>query len=181
MGRPKKTDRHDDFDDTELDAAPRDGARDEPLDDFENPMFADTPESPFHVPREEWPDGLAMRWISIEVTGAPDNRNWSIKTSAHWTPVIRGKYPKIDSRFPTTPMPGSTAMEGGAIIFGGLCLCERDIRYNIRDKKAQEKATQDAGRTIEGYVEGGNANFPRFNQSKPVEFERGVRQAQFKE
>ncbi len=180
MARNKKTERVEDFGLEDEDVSDhREPAREDDNENFENAMFADAPESPFHVPREEWPDGLAMRWISIEVTGAPDNRNWSVKTSAHWTPVIRGKYPKIDARFPTTPMPGFSADVGGAIIFGGLCLCERDIRYNIRDKKLQQKATQDQGKTIDTYVEGGNANFPRFNQSGPSQFERG--KAQFKE
>lgn len=180
MGRTKKTDRHDDFA-ADLEREEREGAREETRDQFENEMFTDAPESPFHVPRSEWPDGIAMRWISIEVTGAPDNRNWSMKTAAHWTPVIRGKYPSIDARFPTTPMPGTMAPEGGAITFGGLCLCERDIRYNKRDEKLQQKATQDQANTIDSYVEGGNSNFKRVNLTKPVEYERGVRLPQFKE
>lgn len=179
MGRPRKTDRHDDDFDDRDDRRER-GARidDDREDDL--PMFSDSIESPFHIPKSEWPDGLAFRWISTEVTGAPDNRNWSIKTAAHWVPVPRGKYPHIDKRFPSIPMPGGGG-ETGVISFGGLCLCERDIRLNKRDERAQQKATQDAGRTVESYVEGGNSNFPRVNMSKPVEYERGVRPAQFKE
>lgn len=178
MGRPRKTDRHDDTD-SDFDYETREtGAESEREDD--NPMFADAAESGLFIPQSEWPDGLALRWISIEVTGAPDNKNWSVKTSSgKWTPVARGKYPQIDKRFPFTPMPGGAQESGGAIVFGGLCLCERDIRYNIRDRKQQHKATQDAGKTIETYVEGQNANFPRFNQSGPTEFQRG--RAQFKE
>lgn len=180
MGRPRRTDRHDDTDQHD-DRAENMKDREPDREDFENEMFADAVESPFHVPREEWPEGMIFRWISIEVTGAPDNRNWSLKTSARWTPVMRGKYPKIDRRFPTVAMPGFGERSDGAIIFGGLCLCERDIRLSIRDKKMQEKATQEAGRTVENYVEGGNSNFPRFNQSSNVQYERGVRQPQFKE
>lgn len=182
MGRPRKTDRHDDFDAPENETTGREGPRD-PIQDFENPMFADELQSPFHIPQSEWPDGHSMRWISIEVTGAPDSRNWSIKTAAKWTPVPRGKYPKIDARLPSIPMPGSRDGDGteSFIMFGGLCLCERDRKLSQREKVMQERATQEAGRTIESYVEGGNANFPRFNQSQPVQFERGVRQPQFKE
>ena len=177
MGRPRKTDRHDDFEPPSEEAD-----RDEDRDQFENPMFSDSVESPFHVAREDWPPNTAMRWISIEVTGSPDNRNWSLKTAAHWVPVRRGKYPHIDKKLPHVPMPGiGSGGDGELIVFGGLCLCERDIRYNQRDAKMQERATQEAGRTVETYVEGGNSNFPRFNQSQPVQFERGVRPAQFKE
>lgn len=174
MGRPRKTERVD-----EIETAASD--RDEPRSNFDNEMFIDEVTSPFHVPRDEWGNGNIMRWISVEVTGAPDNRNWSLKTAAHWVPVQRGKYPNIDKRFPATPMPGYEERMGGSIIFGGLCLCERDIRYTERDKKMQEKATQEAGRTIETYVEGGNANFPRFNQSQAVQIERAGRPVQFKE
>lgn len=179
MGRPRRTDRYDD-----TAAADRDERDREPeKDDFENEMFADDASSPLHIPVSLWPDGRALRWISIEVTGAPDNRNWSIKSAAHWSPVVRGKYPKIDAMIPHVAMPG--VGDTGAslnIIFGGLCLCERDIRYTMRDKKNQEKATQDAGRTIESYVEGGNSSIPRRDfGSSPVQYERGVRPAQFKE
>lgn len=180
MGRPRKTDRHDDFDEPENEAAAREAPRDD-APTFETEMFTDDVQSPLHIPRSDWPDGLAMRWISVEVAGAQDNKNWSMKTAAHWTPVARGKYPHIDKRFPTTPMPGTQPTDGGAIVFGGLCLCERDARYNTRDRKAQEKATQDSMKTIETYVEGGNSMVPRFNQSSPIQHERGVRRAQFKE
>lgn len=176
MGRPKRTDRIEDFEEKVTD-----NDRDAERENFENPMFADSVESPFHVPRSEWGEGNVMRWISVEVTGAPDNRNWSLKTAAHWVPVPRGKYPNIDKRFPTTPMPGYEDRMGGSIVFGGLCLCERDMRYTERDKKQQEKATQEAGRTIETYVEGGNSNFPRFNQSQPAQVERMARPVQFKD
>lgn len=178
MGRPRKTELRDDQTEREIsDRDDRDGERN----DFENEMFVDAIESPFHIPRDEWPDGLAFRWLSYEVTGAPDNRNWSIKTSAGWQPVRRGKYPKIDRRFPSIDMPGRGDTTGGVITFGSLCLAERDIRLSIRDKKRQEHDTANQGRTIETYVEGGNANFPRFNQSSQVQYERGVRPAAFKE
>ena len=89
--------------------------------------------------------------------------------------------PKIDDKFPVIAMPGGGAAQEAAVVFGGLCLCQRDRRYGLRDKKQQQRATEDAGRTVESYVEGGNANFPRFNQSSGVQYERGVRPAQFKE
>ena len=181
MARPRKTDRISDIDDEN---DPRDSERESPRsankEDFEREFFADVAPSPFNIPREEWPDGKAIRWISIEVTGAPDNKNWSVKTAAHWEPVKRGKYPKIDARIPSVPMPGFNSALGLNIIYGGLCLCERDIRLTVRDKKRQEMETEQQGRTIESYVEGANATVPRFNQSSPVQFERG-RPAQFKE
>lgn len=180
MGRPSKTDRIDaDSDDNEREQ-PRESTKRAKKKDFENDMFSDEVVSPFNIPQEIWPDGMAIRWISIEVTGAPDNRNWSLKTAARWTPVARGKYPQIDARIPSVPMPGSNGETSGNIIYGGLCLCERDIRLSHREKRLQEKATDDASRTIETYVEGGNQTVPRFNQSSPVQFERG-RAAAFKE
>lgn len=182
MGRPRKTERHDDFDgDDDFREVPlREAIRDDDR-ELDNPMFNDAVESPLYIPKEDWPDGMALRWVSIEAGGAPDSRNWSMKSSAHWVPVARGKYPKLDDRFPSIAMPGQDHTTGGNIVFGGLCLCQRDIRYNIRDRKKQEAATIDAGRTIDSYVEGGNSTIPRFNQSSPVQYERGVRPAQFKE
>lgn len=178
MGRPRKTDRYDeDIEDVRADTDRDD--REPQRADFDNEMFADKVESPLNIPESLWPDGMALRWIAITVDAAPHNVNWSAKTAAGWTPVERGKYPKIDARFPTVPMPGQTATVGGAIVFGGLCLCMRDIRYNIRDRKKQQRDTIEAGKTIESYVEGGNSSVPRFNQSGPVQFERG--RAQFKE
>lgn len=180
MARPRKTDRVDIDDGIDDRDSDRESKRTDPRKDFENEMFADEVTSPFHIPREEWPDGLALRWISVEVRGAPDNRNWSVKTAAHWVPVARGKYPRVDARIPYVPLPGSDKVLSQNIIYGGLCLCERDIRYTRRDKRKQEKATEDAGRVIDTYVEGGNANVPRFNQSGPLQYERG-RPAEFKE
>lgn len=178
MPRPRKTDRVDiDVEDDSRD--PSRDARPSNRKQFENEMFPDEVTSPFHISRDLWPDGKAIRWISIEVTGAPDNRNWSLKTASHWTPIQRGKYPQIDERIPSVPMPGVSGGASVNIIYGGLCLCERDIRLTYRDKRAQEKATEDAQRTIESYVEGGSSAVPRFNQSSPVQFERG--RAQFKE
>lgn len=185
MGRPKRTDRHDDSDDEAQqlsDHAGRESARDETNETFEQPMFTDSAESPLYIPRDEWPEGLAFRWVRIEAGNAPDNTNWQKMTRVGWSPVARGKYKSLDRRFPVVPMP--TGGDGGNesfIIFGGLCLCERDIRLVIQDKKRQEKATQDAGRVVETYVEGGNSNFPRFNQSQAPQFERGVRPVQFKD
>lgn len=179
MGRNKRS-QADDF--SEFEEEPPRGARERDKDndrEEDREFFETDPTWAGHVPQEEWPDGMEMRWISIQVTGADDNKNWSVKTAAKWTPVERGKYPKIDARFPHVAMPGSGSGLSQSIIFGGLCLCERDRRYGLRDKRAQAKATEDAGRTIENYVEGGNANFPRFNQSQPAQFERG--KAQFKE
>lgn len=183
MGRPRKTDRIDEDFDDESRSAEAESPREKKRDTFETEMFADEITSPFHIPKEEWPDGMALRWISIEVTGAPDNRNWSLKTAAHWTPVTRGKYPKIDRRLPTVPMPGMGGNNSGSelLIFGGLCLCERDIRYNMRDMKKQADDTMAASRTIESYVEGGNPNMPRKDfGSSPVQYERGVARASFK-
>ncbi len=180
MGRPRNTARVD-----EIDTAPRDERdldREEDRDDFENQMFTENVESPFHVPNTEWGDGMIMRWISIEVTGSPDNKNWSLKTAAKWTPVPRGKYRKIDARFPTVPMPGMGDNYAGLIVYGGLCLCERDIRLSLHDKKRQEKDTRDAARTVETYIEGGNPNFPRKDfGSSPVQYERARGPVQFKE
>lgn len=177
MGRPRRTDRHDDFDAPEETATDREGGREETREPFEQPMFADSSESPLHIPKNEWPEGMALRWIRVEAGNAPDNANWSKMTRVGWSPVPRKAYEK---RFPTVPMPGVGDNSDGFILFGGLCLCQRPIELVERDRVRQERATQEAGRTIESYVEGGNSNFPRFNQSQEPKFERG-RPAQFKE
>lgn len=178
MGRPRKTDRHDEFDTDDSTTVARESATEEAREAFEKPVFADSMESPLHIPRDEWPDNMALRWIRIEAGNAPDNANWSKMTRVGWTPVPRKMYEK---RFPVVPMPGVGDNSDGFILFGGLCLCMRPLEMVLRDKANQERATAEAGRTIETYVEGGNANFPRFNQSQPVQFERGVRPAQFKD
>lgn len=177
MGRKPRSERHDDFEDTD---APddRDGGRDETRETFEQPMFADATESPLHIPRADWPPAMALRWIRVEAGNAPDNANWSKMTRVGWSPVPRKMY---ENRFPVVPMPGVGDTSDGFILFGGLCLCQRPIELVLRDKARQEKETQEAGRTIETYVEGGNSNFPRFNQSQPAQFERATRQAQFKD
>lgn len=177
MGRPRKTDRHDDFDPEQADAS--DSDRESDRETFEQPMFADAAESPLYIPQDEWPEGMALRWVRIEAGNAPDNTNWAKMARIGWSPVPRKLFAK---RFPATPMPGVAAAESDeVVIFGGLCLCQRPLHLVKRDKQRQEKATQEAGRTVETYVEGGNSNFPRFNQSSPVQFERGVRNVAFKE
>lgn len=176
MGRPRKTERHDEPTDG-ADSYERESARDESRENFEQPMFADSAESPLHIPRDEWPQDMALRWIRIEAGNAPDNTNWAKMARIGWSPVPRSMFGK---RFPSTPMPGMDATATDqVIVFGGLCLCQRPIHLVERDKKRQEQATAEAGRTIETYVEGGNSMVPRFNQSGPVQVERG--RAQFKE
>lgn len=176
MGRPRRTDRieiEDDRDERDMD-------RDQDRQPFEQTMFADASESPLYIPQDHWPEGHALRWIRIEAANAPDNANWSTKTRMGWTPVVRGKFPKLDERFPSVPMPGMEQSQNQAIIFGGLCLCMRDMRLEKRDKLRQQKETQEAQKTIETYVEGGTSAVPRFNESGPVKFEHG-RPVQFKE
>lgn len=174
MGRPRKTDRIDDVQDQQVDSRDREPERD----DFENEMFSDTLASPLYIPPDRWPQDQTLRWIRIEAGNAADNANWSKMTRLGWTPVKRSVYADL---FPTVPMPGQGDVTEGSIVFGGLCLCQRPTRLVMRDKAAQEKATREAGRTIESYVEGGTANAPRFNQSGPTEYQRSRGPAQFKE
>lgn len=177
MGRPRRTDRHDETDAEQPRSDARESSREPERDQYENPMFADAAESPLHIPESEWREGYAWRWIRVEAANMADNTNWAKMSRIGWSPVPRDL---VAARFPSTPMPGTTATSTEqVVIFGGLCLCERPSHLVERDKKRQEQATQDAGRTIESYVEGGNANFPRFNQSQPVQIEHG--RAQFKE
>lgn len=180
MGRNKRTERVEVDEEEDRDNRAARGSDREERDDFEQPMFADAAESPLFVPRDEWPEGHALRWIRVEAGNAPDNTNWAKMSRIGWTPVPRSMY---ESRFPATPMPGmdQTATDQH-IIFGGLCLCQRRLDLVERDRRAQERQTQEQGRTVESYVEGGNSNFPRrdFGSSAP-QYERGVRPAQFKE
>lgn len=178
MGRPRKNERIDDIEDDRDD---RDKDRDQDREMFEQQMFSDGKESALYIPREDWPEGFALRWIRVEAANAPDHTNWSAKTRMGWSPVLRGKYPRLDARFPSVPMPGMEAQQNQAIIFGGLCLCLRDMRLEKRDKLLQQKETAEAQKTIETYVEGGSAAVPRFNQSGPVQYERAVAPVQFKE
>ncbi len=180
MGRPRRTDRHEG---TESHVDERDNVRDDDRDDheaFEQSTFADAAESPLHIPPEEWPEGMTLRWIRIEAGNAADNTNWAKMSRIGWSPVPRKMFAK---RFPSTPMPGADqSTTDQVIIFGGLCLCQRPRRLVERDRKRIEQDTADAGRTIETYVEGGNPNFPRKDfGSSNVQYERGVRPAQFKE
>lgn len=144
----------------------------------EHELMADQPESPLYVDPKDIPHGKTYRWVRIEAQGAADNKNWAQMTRAGWSPVPRSRH---EDRFPVTPMPGMGDTSDGTIIFGGLCLCERDTRLVMRDKKRQEQETLAANESIQGYVEGGNAAIPRFNQSGPVQYDTGGRQAQFKD
>jgi hypothetical protein len=182
MGRPRKNERLDVESVDRRDE--RDTDRDEDRDAFEQAMPADSGEAATYIPAEDWPEGKALRWVAIEVANQPFNTNWSQKTRAGWTPVLRGVYPRIDARYPSIPMPGmpETNQKNSAIIFGGLCLCMRDMRLEKRDKQSQQKETRESLRTIETYLEGGSANFPRADfGSTPVEYERGKQPVQFKE
>lgn len=180
MGRPRKNERID-IDDPEDARDERDRDRERDRDAFEQGMAADANEAATYIPAEDWPEGKALRWVAIEVANAPFNTNWSQKTRAGWVPVLRGKYPRIDARYPSIPMPGMEHQQNSAIIFGGLCLCERDMRLEVRDKKSQQKETRESLRTIETYLEGGSANFPRQDfGSTPVQYERG-KPVKFKE
>lgn len=145
---------------------------------FENSPFTDAAESPLYIPKDEWPEGKALRWIRVEANGAPDNTNWSKMTRVGWSPVPRKMY---DKRFPVVPMPGVGDNSDGAIIFGGLCLCQRDIRLVKRDAERQQEETRLQGQSIETYVEGGNPNFPRRVMEDSGMTRERVRPVAFKE
>lgn len=176
MGRPRKTDRIDEL--AEIDT---DSDRDADRKAFESEMPNDSSEAVTHIPPEDWPPGKALRWVAIEVANQPFNTNWSAKTRAGWTPVMRGQFPRIDARYPSVPMPGmEDRQQNQAIIFGGLCLCMRDMRLEAREKAKQQRETEEAHKTIDTYVEGGTAVVPRFSKSGPVQMEHG-RPVAFKE
>ena len=144
-------------------------------------MFTDAQESALYIPPSAIPDGKALRWIRVEAANAPDNVNWAKMIRGGWTAVMRGKYKNIDARFPSVPIPGSQgSTDGGTILFGGLCLCERDIRLQKRDAERQRQETRDSLRTVETYVEGSTAATPRFNASSDVQVQLG-RPIAFKE
>ena len=132
-------------------------------------LLGDEMESPLYIPREEWPDGKTYRWVRIEAGNAADNKNWSQMTRVGWTPVDRTRH--LD-RFPLINMPGQGDITDGKILFGGLCLCERDTRLVERDRSRQQQETVAQNESINTYVEAGTGNFPRFNQSSSVQYDR---------
>lgn len=137
----------------------------------ESESLADEVRSPLHIPMDRWPEGKVLRWVRIEANQAVDNKNWAQMTAVGWTPVDRSVFPDL---FPMVPMPGQGDVSDGKIIFGGLCLCMRDKRLVLRDKKRQEQETIAQNDSINSYVEEAPGNFPRFNQSGPVQYERAA-------
>lgn len=175
MGRRKKVSALD----AEQDPRDRDArtAREsEERDADERELLNDDMESALHIPRNEWPAGKTYRWVRVEANGAADNKNWSQMTRVGWTPVPRSRHEK---RFPLIPMPGQGDNSDGAIVYGGLILCERDTRLVVRDKQRQEEKTRAAHESISTYVEAGTSQYPRFNETGPVQYQRA--QAAFKE
>lgn len=172
MGRPRKP-RDEDLtarsrDDEERDAQTR--TYDERDD------LPEDPESPLFVPPEEWPEGKWLRWIRIEAHGARDNKNWSMMTRAGWEPVARTG--KLAKRFPASPFPGQGDIYDNLIVLGGLCLCQRDARLVLRDRKTQERATAMAGQSIKPYlIDNGGTSFqqmPRTQQADVITTSRGA-------
>lgn len=182
MGRPRKNERLDDFGDETVEVRNDRKAREdrEMREEFEQEGIVDDIESPTHIPREEWPEGMALRWVAIEVANAVANANWSKRTASGWVPYLRGTCPKIDKRYPSIPMPGMEA-NTTSIVFGGLCLCQRPMRLEKRDTARQQKETEQAMQTVESYVEGGTSAVPRFSQSGPLRVEVARGPVQFKE
>lgn len=142
----------------------------------ERELLADDMESALYIPRAEWPQGKTYRWVRAEAGGAADNKNWSQMTRVGWTPVPRERH---KNRFPLITMPGQGDVSDGAIIYGGLILCERDSRLVDRDRQRQQAETRAQNDSISTYVEQGTNQYPRFNQSGPVEYARA--NAAFKE
>lgn len=140
----------------------------------ESESLDDDIHSPLYIPRSKWPEGKILRWVRIEAGNAVDNKNWSMMTRIGWTPVDRSVFPDI---FPMVAMPGQGDVSDGKIIFGGLCLCARDVRLVERDKQRQQQDTASANESIKTYVEQGPSAFPRFDNSGPVQYEK----VQFKE
>lgn len=173
MGRPRKHPRPDDEKPDNRVAETR-AAESRKIDERE--ILSDDNESPLYIPRSRWPDGMVLRWVRTESAGAADNKNWAQMTRVGWSPVPREMFADL---FPLVEMPGQGDISGGAIIFGGLCLCQRRADLVQRDRKRQEQETIAQNNSINTFVEQGTANFPRFNQSGPVQYERA--NAAFKE
>ncbi len=142
----------------------------------ERDNFADANEAATHIPPEEWPEGMTYRWVRVEATGAYDKKNWAQMTRVGWRAVPRTRH---EDRYPFVELPGMPDSAAGVIEYGGLILCERPTRLVDADRKRQQQKTIEAQQSIASYVEGGNSMIPRFDQSGPVQYERGV--AAFKE
>lgn len=176
MGRPRKVRTADEIDPRDSSSRSAETREAQGRDSDERELLTDDMESALYVPRSEWPDGKTYRWVRIESNGAADNKNWSQMTRVGWSPVPRARHEK---RFPMVPMPGQGDISEGSIIYGGLILCERDTRLVKRDREKQQAETRAQNDSIQTYVEQGTSQFPRFNQSGAVEYQRA--QAAFKE
>ena len=122
-----------------------------------------------YVPPEMVPEGKKYRWISTATTGATDDRNWANRMREGWRPVPRARHPEY---FPTLPMPGVGDRSDGAIMYGSLCLCERDEEAVLGSRADVQKSTLEQMEVMKSYVEGGDAMTPRFNESSDAQFVR---------
>jgi hypothetical protein len=93
---------------------------------------------------------MTLRWVAFEVEGAVNNMNWSKRIRDGWVPCKRADYGDL---FPSLPIPGHSAANDESIIFGGLCLCQRQTRDVIRDRKYIESETAAQMSSFKDYVE----------------------------
>jgi hypothetical protein len=101
-----------------------------------DPGRDDTPDR-LHIGQEEWPEGMAMQWITASVRGQEFPGRRMLFDQGGWTPVHQEDFDgKFNGRFMLRDAPGEITVEG-------LVLVARPIEFTERARVAEKRRARE--------------------------------------
>ncbi len=132
--------------------------------------------SKLYVDPAKIPPDKKYSWIAVSVLGNDNADHAQAKLQMGWTPVPPSRHPElVGVAFEGFGKPKTNLIERG-----GLVLCEMNKRDWEAIQAAKREESMAALDTTRSYVQGGDADTPRIDNSSDVQFER-VRAQSFKQ
>jgi len=126
---------------------------------------------PTDIP-EEWPEGMALQWITTQVRGQPTPERMIAAQRSGWTPVHNDDFDNWHSRV----LGGRFSLdEGGYIVKDNSLLCALPMPNYQKLKKRDEKAAQDQVTLKQQAFTGGEMNATGANHPSAVATNRITR------
>jgi len=120
------------------------------------------------IPRELWPADMEYFLVRTSLLGEPDQNNIAKRMQEDWYPVPPERHPELIP----PPLPGYEGVQKSILEEGGLMLCEKPRDFVEEDRKKQEDKQREMMEGINGYIEGGTSEMPRFVETNQTQIEQ---------
>lgn len=116
---------------------------------WESPSTADEVEDKFHIPREDFPEGMDLFWATRSIWGQEQNQRLNLHYRAGWTPVHKEDF---DGRFANR----FSVDDSGYVVQESSILCARPLELSIAARERNERRAKEQISMKEQAFKGGD-------------------------